>query len=106
MDAAVDASEATFGPLAASRYRMLLEAALDAIRTNPHRPTAAPRPEFGPDTRFFHLQHARKLAPRVRRPRHIVVFRIVGPDIIVVDRLLHDAMDILRHLPQTDSDED
>lgn len=103
MDAAVSVSEQNFGPAAAARYRTLIEAALDAIRTNPHRAAALRRPELGPEVRSFHLMHARKLAPRVRRPRHILLFRLVEPDVIVVDRMLHDVMDIIRHMPPSEA---
>ena len=106
MDAAVVTSEANFGPSAAARYRALIERALEAVRSNPNRPAALPRPELGPAVKSFHLMHARKLAPRVRRPRHLLLFRLVAPVMIVGDRMLHDAMDIALHLPQADADKD
>jgi plasmid stabilization system protein ParE len=37
-----------------------------------------------------------------RRGRHIILFRLAqeqGQPIVVVGRILHDAMDIVRHLP-------
>ena len=37
----------------------------------------------------------------VRRPRHFLIYRF-KPDLLVVGRLLHDAMELARHLdPET-----
>jgi toxin ParE1/3/4 len=35
----------------------------------------------------------------VKSPRHIVFYRVASDDVIEVIRLLHDAMDVHRHLP-------
>ncbi len=45
------------------------------------------------------------VARRGRKGRHFVMFRVAserGSKVIEVLRLLHDAMDLPRHLPSTD----
>jgi hypothetical protein len=32
-------------------------------------------------------------------PRHLLVYRVVPPEMVVILRVLHDSMDLLRHLP-------
>jgi toxin ParE1/3/4 len=97
------ASERDFGRLAFLRYDALLNAALDAVRVDPHRAGVKVRPEVGPDVRTFHLMHVCKRTPndrgRVRRPRHVLVFRIVEPDLIVIGRVIHDSMELALHVP-------
>jgi toxin ParE1/3/4 len=34
----------------------------------------------------------------VRNPRHFIVYRRRTPDLVTVLRVLHDAMDLARHL--------
>jgi toxin ParE1/3/4 len=97
----LEISERDFGPRARVRYSNLITMALDAIRTDPQRPGAISRPEIGPDIYTFHLAHIRRLkaADRVRRPRHLVLFRLADPQTILVGRLLHDSMDMAVHVP-------
>jgi toxin ParE1/3/4 len=96
-------SEANFGENARLRYEALLEAALYEISANPDRPAVRLRPELGPGIRTYHLFHARDRARTmngvVKRPRHLLVFRISTPDILDIGRVLHDAMDLAEHLP-------
>jgi len=42
-----------------------------------------------------------------RRGRHLILFQVESsaPDRIVVLRILHDSMDIARHLPSDETDE-
>ena len=53
--------------------------------------------------RSYHLRHsrdrARALGGFVRQPRHLLLYRAMVPGIIGVGRLLHDAMEVERHLP-------
>lgn len=60
--------------------------------------------EVGADTRSYHLSHSRLRVPDgtgvVGRPRHVVFYRLVGEDVLVVGRILHDAMEPGRHLAE------
>jgi toxin ParE1/3/4 len=91
-------SEANFGPGARIRYEALISAAMRDAAADPVGPSAAARPELGPDVYTRHLARSRASAQGrpVGKPRHFLVYR-VEPDRIVVSRLLHDAMDIARH---------
>jgi toxin ParE1/3/4 len=35
----------------------------------------------------------------VKRPRHLLLYRILAPELIGIGRILHDAMELERHLP-------
>jgi toxin ParE1/3/4 len=103
ISAILDTSANEFGPQARQKYELLLAAALDALQDNPRRAGVKVRLEVGPDVRTFHLMHVRKKTPsdrsRVRRPRHLLVFRIVEPDFIVIGRVIHDSMELALHVP-------
>ncbi len=98
-----------FGELARLRYELLLVTALRDIATEPERIGSISRPELGNDVRSTHLRHSRDRARHessvVRRPRHFLLYRVIVPDLIGVGRVLHDAMEIERHLPADYGDE-
>lgn len=94
-----------FGEAARLRYESLIVAALRDVATQPDRPGSIARPELGAGVRSWHLRlsrgHGSSSAETVRRPRHFLVYR-VEPTRLVVGRVLHDAMELARHLdPET-----
>jgi toxin ParE1/3/4 len=90
-----------FGEAARLRYETLIVATLRDVASQPHRPGSLDRPELGAGARSWHLGLSRELAKpaldSVRRPRHFVVYRI-EPGLVVISRILHDAMELARHL--------
>jgi toxin ParE1/3/4 len=98
-----------FGELARQRYETLLVAALRDIAADPQRLGSVARPELGLAVRSYHLSHSRGRARTpdglVRRPRHLLLYRTVRPDMIGVGRVLYDGMEIERHLPRRYGDE-
>jgi toxin ParE1/3/4 len=93
------------GESARLRYESLIVAALRDVASQPDRPGSVARPELGAGVRSWHLRlsrdHARPGVEVVRRPRHFLVYR-AEPDLVVVGRVLHDAMELARHLaPET-----
>jgi toxin ParE1/3/4 len=42
----------------------------------------------------------------IRRPRHLLVYRLVGDSLLEIGRVLHDAMDLGQHLPDDDGLDD
>lgn len=90
-----------FGEAARLRYESLIVAALRDVATQPDRPGSLVRPELGAGVRSWHLRlsrdHAGPALGFVRRPRHFLVYRS-EPDLVVVARVLHDAMELARHL--------
>lgn len=90
-----------FGEAARLRYESLVVAALRDVATQPDRPGSIERPELGAGVRSWHLRlsrdHVRTGEPAVRRPRHFLVYR-AEPALLVVGRVLHDAMELERHV--------
>lgn len=90
-----------FGEAARLRYESLIVAALRDVATQPDRPGSAERPELGVGVRSWHLRlsrdHVDARADVVRRPRHFLIYR-VEPGVLVIGRVLHDAMELARHL--------
>jgi toxin ParE1/3/4 len=96
-------SQERFGEAARLRYQRLIVAALRDVAVQRDRPGSIARPELGADVRSWHLRLSRTHAgvPSVARPRHLLIYR-VEPDGLVVGRLLHDAMELARHLDAGD----
>lgn len=90
-------SEAMFGPNARERYASLIVAALRD--TDDEELVTTLRPELGPDVRTWHLARSRATSPGglVKRPRHLLVYRLDG-ETMQVARVLHDSMDLPRHV--------
>jgi toxin ParE1/3/4 len=83
------------------RYESLIVAALRDVAAQPERPGSLVRPELGTGVRSWHLRLSRDQVQRgvgvVHRPRHFLVYRF-EPALVVVGRVLHDAMELARHL--------
>ena len=94
-------SQAQFGEGARLRYEALLATALRDIAEQPDRAGSLARPELGAGVRSWHLRLSRTRSTgtpgAVHRPRHFLVYRLDG-DLLVVGRVLHDAMELVRHL--------
>lgn len=92
-------SEEQFGEEARKRHEALIATAVRdaASRTDDVGHTS--RPELGDGVFSWHLAQSRTRCPggRVRRPRHFLICRHDG-DVLVVGRVLHDAMELRRHL--------
>jgi len=97
-------SRERFGDAARNRYEALLTVVLDGLRVNPDMAGSKARPEFGKNVRTYHLRLSREDAPtpegKVQRPRHIVVYRTVGNEKTEIIRVLHDSMELRRHMAQ------
>ncbi|HTP72911.1 MAG TPA: type II toxin-antitoxin system RelE/ParE family toxin [Burkholderiaceae bacterium] len=94
-------SEDQFGESARLRYEALIAAALRDIAEQPDRTGSIARPELGASVRSWHLRSSRDRARTdlgaVRRPRHFVIYRVES-DLLIVGRVLHDAMELVRYL--------
>ncbi len=94
-----------FGETARRRYEALLIAGLRDIAADPLRPASAARPELGQGVRTYHLRHSRDHARTphgiVRQPRHLLLYRALQPRLIGIGRVLYDAMELERHLPDS-----
>ena len=97
-------SQERFGERAAVRYGDLIKQALRDIAADPERPGSQARADLARDMRTYHLFFSRDRARSelgiVRKPRHFMVYRRRGENAIDVVRVLHDARDLERHLPE------
>ena len=89
-----------FGEQAAERYKILLGQAFADLKDNPERSGTAARPELYADARTYHISFSRYrvAAPRVQKPRHLLLYR-VRQNTIEVARVLHDSSDLKQHVP-------
>jgi toxin ParE1/3/4 len=98
----LDRSHEQFGSAARRRYEALVNTALHDIADDALRSGSVERIMLGRHVRLYHLRHSRERARTedgiVQAPRHILAYRMVDSDIVVVLRVLHDAMDLARHL--------
>ena len=90
-----------FGEVARLRYESLIVAALRDVASQPDRPGSLARPELGAGVRSWHLrlsrEHTKPGVGTVHRPRHFLVYRL-QPGLVVAGRVLHDAVELARHL--------
>lgn len=90
-----------FGEAARLRYESLIVAALRDVASQPDRPGSLARPELGAGVRSWHLRQSREHTKPgvgiVHRPRHFLVYRL-QTGLVVVGRVLHDAMELARHV--------
>lgn len=102
----LDHSAERFGQSARRRYALLLEIAFEDLGLDPLRAGTQERPELGDGIRIYHIRHSRKRAGEsdgaVGAPRHLIAFRRPSPDRLLIVRVLHDAMDMARHLSPDD----
>jgi toxin ParE1/3/4 len=93
-----------FGKAAAERYEALLVQALRDIAEDPERPGSVERPEIRVSgARTYHLWHSRSRVegPSVKAPRHFLLYRRRDDGAVEVARVIHDARDLVRHLPES-----
>ena len=81
----------SFGEGQANIYAETMALAIEALQGGPDVLGARVRDDIQPGIRTLHV------ARQGRAGRHFVVFRATGSDIDVL-RLLHDSMDLPRHL--------
>jgi toxin ParE1/3/4 len=88
-----------FGARQSQLYRDTVIRAIGELANGPDVPGSRSRDEIMPGLRTLHV------ARHGRRGRHVLLYRIVEGRIIEIGRILHDQMDLERHLPfPTDED--
>lgn len=90
-----------FGEGQARSYAETLSQALEALTDGPDVPGAKARDEIQAGLRSLHV------AGHGRKGRHFVLFRVTDDRRrrIEILRILHDAMDVSRHLPESSKEE-
>lgn len=98
-------TDGQFGERARIRYEALLERAIFELRQDPARPGSHEIIAIGHGVRTYHLLHSRDRVPkkigRVYKPRHILLYRISSECKLEIGRVLHDGVDLARHLPES-----
>ena len=87
-----------FGPEQARRYAAVLIEAIGELAAGPEIPGARQRDELMKGLWSIHIAH------RKRRGRHFLLYRCLGDGTIEIGRILHDQMELARHLPPDTSD--
>lgn len=91
------------GEQARLRYEALLIQAIIDVAEKPDRAGSRDRVEIAISVRTYHLSYSRKRVAnkmgRVKKPRHLLLYRTRRDDDVEIARVLHDSMDLERHLP-------
>jgi toxin ParE1/3/4 len=99
-----------FGPSVQARYARLIDAAIRDLAEDPERLGSRARPEVGPGYRTYHLalsrERARDAGGIIRRPRHFLLYRLVGDTALAILRVLHEQMELGQHLPDDQPPDD
>ena len=82
-----------FGARQAEHYVETISLAIEALADGPETLGTRARDELAPGVRTLHA------ARHGHKARHFVVFRVADDHVLEVLRLLHDSMDLARHLP-------
>jgi toxin ParE1/3/4 len=82
-----------FGARQARLYRDTLIQAIGDLANGPDVPGSRAREEIMPGIRTLHV------ARHGRRGRHLLMYRAAPSGTIEIVRILHDAMELQRHLP-------
>jgi toxin ParE1/3/4 len=82
-----------FGARQAGIYRDTLVQAIRELADGPGLPGSRARDELMPGVRTLHV------APHGRRGSHFLLYRVTREHFIEAGRILHERMDIRRHLP-------
>lgn len=96
-------THAQFGEQIRLRYEELLVQAILDLADNPGRAGTLERPELANGAKTYHLRHSRnhvnRSIGRISRPRHFLLYRAAVDGSLEIGRVLHDSMDLVRHLP-------
>ncbi len=82
-----------FGPRQARVYRNTLVQAIGELAHSPEVAGSKARNEIAPGLRTLHI------ARRGRRGSHFLMYRVAPESTIEIVRILHDRMDLQRHIP-------
>ncbi len=93
-----------FGEKARVRYEALLITAIRDVTEFSERTGSRDRSEIAATARTYHLHHSRdrvkKSIGREQKPLHFLLCRISNDGHVEIGRVLHDGMDLARHLPE------
>ncbi|MGH9370445.1 MAG: type II toxin-antitoxin system RelE/ParE family toxin [Vicinamibacterales bacterium] len=84
------------------RYAAALAAAMRQAAAEPDGPLTKKRPDLRSGIRSVHVRHTRRSveSAKVRRPVHVLYYRVAEEGVIEIVRVLHERMDPSRHLDE------
>ena len=90
------------------RYAAVLAAAMRQVAAEPDGPLTKKRPDLRSGIHSFHVRYARRSAggAKVRRPVHVLYYRVAEEGVIEIVRVLHERMDPSRHLDELPTEGD
>jgi toxin ParE1/3/4 len=70
------------------------------VAADPEGPATRGRPELQRGIRCIHLRHvqAGEQSTKVKRPVHILYYRVIRPGLVEIVRVLHERMEPGRHI--------
>ena len=95
-----------FGPQTLKRYGKLIATAIEQIAEDADRAGTCQRQEIADNCpNLSHLYFSRtsaagQVGDRIRRPRHLLLYRVTESNTLEIGRVLHDSMDFQAHLPE------
>jgi toxin ParE1/3/4 len=97
-----------WGPDGRQRYAAVLANALRQVADEPEGPLMKKRTELRSGIRSFHVRYAHRSADaaKVRRPVHVLYYRVAQEGVIEIVRVLHEKMDPGRHLDEPPTEDD
>ena len=104
IEAILEWSHEHFGERGRLRYEGLLATAIVDVVADPERAASHARPEIAAAARTYHLRHSRDHVDpaigKARQPRHFLLSRLCDDGRVEIGRVLHDSVDLQRHLPE------
>jgi toxin ParE1/3/4 len=78
------------------------------VADEPEGPVTKKRPELRSGIRSFHVRYTRRSAEGagVRKPVHVLYYRVAQEGVIEIVRVLHERMDPSRHLDEPPTGDD
>jgi toxin ParE1/3/4 len=89
-----------WGVEAGRRYAIVLAAAMRKVAADPLSPVTRDRTDLLPGIRSLHIRHVRGDDPKakVKRPAHVLYYRVIAPDLVEIVRVLHERMEPHQHI--------
>ena len=90
------------------RCAAVLAAAMRQVADEPEGPLTKKRPELRSGIRSFHARYTRRstAGANVRRPVHVLYYRVTDEGVIEIIRVLHERMDPSRYLDEAPTEGD
>jgi toxin ParE1/3/4 len=97
-----------WGAKGRQRYAAVLVEAMRQVAAEPDGPLTKKRPDLRAGIRSFHVRYATRSpeGAKVRRPVHVLYYRVAQEGVIEIVRLLHERMDPSRHLDELPTEGD